>query len=76
MTALEALKEYQDHAAVNYPGPQLKATQAMRILKPHLLRDEYTSLSSAAGHATFVGEGRSELDWVCKKVRARLEAIR
>lgn len=76
MTALEALKEYQDHAAVNYPGPQLNADRAWRILKPHLLAQEELELSVARGHATFVGLGRSELDWVCKKVRARLEAIR
>lgn len=76
MTALEALKEYQDHAAVNYPGPQLIADRAWKILKPHLLRQEELELSVARGHSTFVGLGRKELDWVCGKVRARLAASR
>jgi hypothetical protein len=76
MTALEALKEYQDHAAVNYPGPQLQAAQAMKILKPYLLAQEHLELVVARGHAIDVGLGRSELDWVCKRVRARLSASR
>lgn len=73
MTALEALRAYQDHAPVNYPGPQLKADRAWVILEPHLLAQERSELQVARGHATFVGLGRSELDWVCERVRTRME---
>ena len=72
MTLKQALEDYSAYGPVNYPGPQLKAAQAWRALKPHLLAQEALELSVARGHSIDVGLGRREFDSVMIGVRKRL----
>jgi hypothetical protein len=71
-TVLKLLREFQDNAAVNYPGPQRVAGVAFMKLRELLPTNEQRALSTARSHATNVHEGRSEVDYVCKKIRERI----
>lgn len=70
MTFSEALKKFQDHAGVNYPQTQRQAVDAWGALKPYLMHDEISALSTAWSHATAAANAdRSELDSVCARIR-------
>lgn len=71
-TMLKLLKEFQSNAAVNYPGPQKAARDALTKLSRYITQDEYNHLLSAQGHATFVREGRGDLDYACQQIRKRI----
>ena len=74
MTAREALDVYQGSALVRYPGPQLKADQAMRVLSASLTLHEINTLRSTRGcFLDNVGHLSSEFNDACDAVRARFD---
>jgi hypothetical protein len=70
MDLAEALKSFQDHAAVNFPQTQRQASRAWEVLRRHLTRSELSSLGTAWSHATTpANASRAELDEVCAEIR-------
>lgn len=70
MTLAEALKSFQDHAAVNYPQTQRQADRALEVLKKYPPGRGISALGSARGRATPpCREGRAELDRECARIR-------
>lgn len=72
LTLKEAWKIYSEKALVNYPGPQIKANQAYKIIEPHLAKEEKFLLMVARDHSS-IGEGREEFDEICKQIAQRLK---
>lgn len=74
MNARAALDTFQQNAIVRYPGPQLKADQALRELMPALTTDELNSLRSARGCVLDnAGHRASEFNDACDVVRQRFD---
>jgi hypothetical protein len=61
---------------VNRPTAQTRASRAYQNVKHLFTGEERVALSIAWNHATFVGEGRSEHDSVCQKIRERIWGVK
>jgi hypothetical protein len=74
VTVREALKVFQEYGIVRYPGPALKANQALRVLRFALTTDEYDNLRSARGCVLDnAGHDPSEFNDACEAVRKRFD---